>query len=410
VSVRRICVIRLAYFPFDPRMSRDVFALAAAGHRVHVICLRDAGQRRIERSGSITVWRLPMRHRRGRLLRWIYEYTGFTLIAGVLAGLLNLRRRLDLVQVHTLPDTLVFAAAVPKLLGVPVLLDLHECMPEFFASTFAVAPTHPVVRLTAAAEQAAIRFADFALTCTAEMREVFVARGAPADKIAIVMNSNDESVFDPSGRPAPDRENGDFSLIHHGSMESRYGIDTVIRAVAALRPEHPGLRLALYGDGSERPALTALVTELGLEHEVSFSDGFVPMEELLDAIAAADAGVVAMRRDPFRDLTHCMKMFDLISMRTPVLCSRTRSVMNYFPPACFAYFEPDDPADLARAVAELIAQPERSHELVAAATSVNEPYRWPRQRERYLRIVASLAGGRAPSSDATLRELSQAPN
>jgi glycosyltransferase involved in cell wall biosynthesis len=394
--LRRICVIRLAYFPFDPRMSRDVYALAGAGHHVHVICLRDAGQRRIERSGSITVWRLPMRHRRGSALRWIYEYSAFTVMAGLLAGALGLRRRLDLVQVHTLPDTLVFAAALPKLLGVPVLLDLHECMPEFFASSFRLTAAHPFVRLTAAAEQAAIRFADSAVTCTEEMREVFVARGAAAEKIAIVMNSNDESVFDPTGRPPPGHENGRFVLIHHGSMEKRYGIDTVIRAVAALRPAHPGLRLALYGDGSQRAALRALVAELDLEGEVSFSPGFVPLEELLDAIAAADAGVVAMRRDPFRDLTHCNAMFDLISMRRPVLCSRTRSVMNYFPDDCFAYFEPDDPADLARALTELIQQPQRCQELVAAATRVNEPYRWPHQRERYLKLVEALAGGRRP--------------
>jgi glycosyltransferase involved in cell wall biosynthesis len=405
--VRRICVLRLAYFPFDPRMSRDVYSLAEAGDHVDVICLRDTGQRRIERVGSITVWRLPMRHRRGKLLRWIYEYAMFTLLAGVLAGVLCVRRRFDLVQVHTLPDTLVFAAAIPKLLGVPVLLDLHECMPEFFASTFGVSATHPAVRLTAAAEQTAIRFADFTLTCTEDMRAVFVARGAPAEKIAIVMNSCDESVFDPSGRPPPSHENGGFRLLHHGSMETRYGIDTVIRAVAALRPEYPGLRLALIGDGSQRDELVTLVAELGVEREVSFSDGFVPLEELLDAIASADAGVVAMRRDPFRDLTHCVKMFDLISMRRPVLCSRTRAVMNYFPEDCFAYFEPDDPADLARALAELIEHPERAQVLVTAASRVNESYRWLRQRERYLAIVEALVTG-AADSGLVLRELSVA--
>jgi glycosyltransferase involved in cell wall biosynthesis len=405
--VRRICVIRLAYFPFDPRMSRDVYSLAEAGHHVDVICLRDAGQRRLERSGSITVWRLPMRHHRGSRLRWLYEYSVFTLLAGTLAGLLCLRRRFDLVQIHTLPDTLVFAGAIPKLLGVPVLLDLHECMPEFFASTFGVPATHPAVKLSAIAEQLAIRFADFALTCTADMREAFVARGAPAEKIAIVLNSCDESVFDPSGRPGPNDENGAFRLIHHGSMEVRYGIDTVIRAVAALRSQYPGLRLALFGDGSQRAELVALVAELGLDREVSFSDGFVPIEALLDAIASADAGVVAMRRDPFRDLTHCMKMFDLISMRRPVLCSRTRAVMNYFPEDCFAYFEPDDPTDLARALAELIERPERARELVTAATRVNEAYRWQRQRVRYLEAVEALVQGDEASRQA-LRELSVA--
>jgi hypothetical protein len=44
------------------------------------------------------------------------------------------RRRYRLVQVHSLPDVLVFAAAVPRLLGARLLLDLQECMPEFFAT------------------------------------------------------------------------------------------------------------------------------------------------------------------------------------------------------------------------------------------------------------------------------------
>ena len=53
-----------------------------------------------------------------------------------MAAFLHLRRRYDVVQAHTIPDTVVFASIVPKLFGARVMLDLHECMPEFFSTKF----------------------------------------------------------------------------------------------------------------------------------------------------------------------------------------------------------------------------------------------------------------------------------
>ena len=35
-----------------------------------------------------------------------------------------------------------------------------------------------------------------------------------------------------------------------------------------------------------------------------------------------------MKPDVFRDLTHCKKMFDLITMRRPVICSRTQGQVD----------------------------------------------------------------------------------
>jgi len=47
--------------------------------------------------------------------------------------------RYQLIHVHSVPDFLVFAAIVPKLLGTPVVLDIHDVLPEFYASKFHVA-------------------------------------------------------------------------------------------------------------------------------------------------------------------------------------------------------------------------------------------------------------------------------
>jgi glycosyltransferase involved in cell wall biosynthesis len=387
----RILVVRQYYFPHDTRVRREVDALASAGHEVDVLCMRGPGERRRERRGAVRIHRLPLSHRRAGPARYLWEYAAFMALAAVAATLLCARRRYDVVQVNTLPDSLVFAAIGPRLMGARVLLDLHECMPEFFGTKFGAGSGHPAVRLLAALERAAIRFSSFAITCTAQMRATFVARGAPRDRLAVILNSADEAIFDPESHPPRGREPGRFELICHGSIEEHYGLDTAIRAVALLRDELPELRLRVYGEGSQRDDLVRLATELDLNGAVSFSDGFVPLPQLLDAIAESDGGVVAMKRDAFRDLTHCNKMFDLVSMRRPVICSRTAAVEDYFGDDCFAYFRADDPADLARAIRELAADPRHADEMVRRAEERNEPYRWARQRERYLRVVEALA-------------------
>jgi glycosyltransferase involved in cell wall biosynthesis len=387
----RVAVLRQGYYEIDPRVQREVQALLHAGHEVDVIALREPGKPRVERDGALTVRRLRLPRRRGGALAYVLDYAVFFAAAAALLTALHARRRYDLVQVHSLPDPLVFAALIPKLTGARVLLDLHECMPEFFATKFGVGIEHRAVRAVAAAEQASIRFADLAITCTAQMREAFVRRGADGDRIGLVHNTADEDVFDPERHPPREREEGRFTLICHGSVEERYGLDTAIEAVALLKDEIPELRLAVYGTGSELPRLREQAARLEVRDRVDFSGRFVPIDELVAAIADADAGVVAMKRDVFRDLVHCNKMYDLVAMRRPVVTSRTRSVEAYFGDDCFEYFTAADAEDLARAIRALHADPALGERLVERAAEAVEPYRWPRQRERYQRYVLSAA-------------------
>jgi glycosyltransferase involved in cell wall biosynthesis len=393
LSVARILVIRQFHFPADIRVRREVEALLAEGHEVDVVCVRDGDEPRREQWKGARILRLPITHRRGGAAGYVLQYAAFAAMAALVAGALHLRRRYRLVQVHSLPDPLVFAAIVPRLLGARVLLDLHETMPEFFATRFGSAP-RAAVRMVAAAEQASIRFAGHVITCTEDMKQAFVARGAPADKIDVVLNSADESLFDVERHAPRARENGRFAMIMHGTIEERYGIDTAIEAIALLAEELPGLELQVYGRGSHREELIRLAEERGVGERVHFQSGWVPFDELVEAIAQADAGIVAMKRDAFRDLTHCNKMYELITMRRPALMSRTRSVERYFDAGSFAWFESDDPADLARAIRALHDDPEWGGRLVEHAERRNEPYRWENQRRSYLRVVRALLDGR----------------
>ena len=401
----RVLVIRQAMVPLDPRVRRETEALFAEGHSVDVISRRKAGDPLRERVDHGVIWRLPALPGKGGPIQYVAGYAWFMLLAAGLATALHLRRGYDLVQVHSLPDTLVFSALVPRLLGVPVILDLQEAMPEFFATKFGLPLSHRLVRAVAFCEQLSAGFATHVVTCTAQMREAFVGRGTPASKITVVLNSADESIFKPRLRVGERTQ--DFTVVCHGTVEERYGHEEIVRAIGLLKDEIPGLRLEIYGDGALLPAIRSLVASLGLEDRVWFSNGFVPLDELLDGIGRADVGVVAMRRDAFRDLTHCNKMFDFITMRIPAVVSRTRSVEEYFDDDCFELFESGDAEDLARALRRLWLNPDRRDQLVEHAAAVNEPYRWPRQQRVYRTAVSRVMGRERAVEPSTVSLYSQ---
>jgi glycosyltransferase involved in cell wall biosynthesis len=391
----RICVVRCHLYR-DSRVMREVAALIEAGHEVVVVCERDVDEPRLERRESLTIHRLPLRHVAGAgALRLLAEYAAFFVLAAMLVTVSHLHRRFAVVQVNSVPDALVFVATVPRLTGARVLLDLQEPMPEFFMTKFGVGVRHPLVGVVAAAEQLSIRFADAAITVTEAMRRRFIERGAPPERVNVVMDGADESVFDRERRlgeyvPSADR----FVLISHGTIEPQYGLDTVIEAIALLAPEWPGLQMQIFGDGSQRAQLRQLARVKGVGDRVWFSDGFVPIGELVSALASADVGVVAMRRDPFRDLTLAGKMFDFVAMGIPMIVGTTRSVEETFGEGCFEPFRSGEAHDLVRAIRRLWDEPERARKYVERATEVVEGIAWRVQRQRYRALVADLVSGK----------------
>jgi glycosyltransferase involved in cell wall biosynthesis len=270
-------------------------------------------------------------------------------------------------------------------------------MPEFYATKFGVGLDHPVVRLLRALEQASIRFADHVITPTEQLRETFVARGADPRRITVVMDGADERVFHANGasRPVPSDR---FTVISHGTVEPHYGLDTVVRAVAMLRDEIPELRFEIYGDGSDVSRLRELAGDLGVADRVRLSGGFVPVGELIGALSAADVGVVAIRRDPFREVTLAGRMFDFVAMRKPIVASRTRSVEETFGPSCVELFDCDDAADLARALRRLHADHGHGERLAARALTVAAACQWSRQREVYRAVVERTVAAERPGS------------
>ena len=135
---RPVCMIVHAYYEEDARVRREAEALVAQRSARGRLRAPPPGRRpprgpwRASASDAPAGPAPPGRRDRHVPRR----VRAFFLRAAFAATAAHRRRRFALVQVHTLPDFLVFAGLPMRLDGVPLVLDLHEAMPEFFRSRF----------------------------------------------------------------------------------------------------------------------------------------------------------------------------------------------------------------------------------------------------------------------------------
>lgn len=391
-SPLRILILRQGFYPQDPRVQRESLALAAAGHRVQVLCLRGPEQAATETVEGVTVHRLALGRRRGGAGRYLLDYGAFFLAAFLWLARRQPRERFQVVQVNTLPDALVWAAWPARLGGAALVLDLHEVMPELYASRFGLAMNHPLPRLLGRLETAAIRFADRAVAVSEPCLEIYLARGAPAARFAVVTNSPDPRRFPPRP-PAPPPPGQPRRIVSHGTLVARYGFDVLLEAFALLARTagHPDLRLELLGEGELRPLLQERARALGLAERVSLP-GELPLERVAQALAGAALGVVANRDDPFTALVLPTKLMEYFVLGIPAVASGTAAVRRQFPADWLRLAAPGDAAALAGVMAQALAAPGES---LAMARRAQEGFAaqlgWEHMAARYVAHVEGAA-------------------
>ena len=152
-------------YPWDERVRREAAALVDAGHSVDVLCLRhDESEPLTETVDGVVVHRTSFGRSRGNgRMSYLREYgSSFLSFAGRLTRL-HAGRPFDVVQVHTLPDALVFATLPVKMAGARVVLDVHDLMPELYASKFDLPQDARLIRVLARLERLSTGYSDAVL-------------------------------------------------------------------------------------------------------------------------------------------------------------------------------------------------------------------------------------------------------
>ena len=211
----------------------------------------------------------------------------------------------DLIDAHYFYPDGVAAALVARSLGKPLVITARGTDLNLI----------PAYRIPRALIRWAAGRADAMITVCQALKDVLVDMGEPADRIQVLRNGVDLSMFSPPVERGVLRERlgmRRISLLSVGHLIKRKGHDLVISALKHL----PDMELFIAGDGEEADALGRLAVELGVEDRVTFL-GAVSHEKLRDYYGAADALVLASSREGWANV-----LLESMACGTPVVATR----------------------------------------------------------------------------------------
>lgn len=348
-------------FPQDLRVSREAYALHAAGYRVTVICPVEKGQPFRETVNGVRVFRYPAPPAVNGFLGYVCEYGYSMLTSFFLSVLAFFDEGFDVIHAHNPPDTFVFIAILYKLFGKRFVYDHHDLAPEMYRAKFAGGGNTMVYRALVWLEKLTCRVADHVIVTNESYKRVAMDRGCvPESRITIVRNgielSRLDGAFDPDGRL---RGMGKTIIGYVGVMATQDGVDYLLRALHHLIHGlgRTDFYCVLIGGGDAWKKLKAQAHKLSLEDHVEFM-GCIFGEELRRYLSAADICVESAPSSPYSDRSTIFKIMEYMSLGKPVVAFDLPE-HRFTAQNAAVYVTPNDERAFAQALAELMDDPRR---------------------------------------------------
>ena len=399
------CIVSVVYsvYPSDPRVRRAAEALVRKGANVKVICLKETDDDPLRESfNGVDITRIPLKRRRGGKLSYIVDYGSFIFLAGAKLSRRAIRRRIDLVHVHNMPDVLVFSALIPKLLGAKIVLDLHDPMPELMMAIFGLREKSYMVRFLRLLEKCSLGFADAVLTVNEACSRIFSGRSCAPEKITVIMNSPDEEIFPLREPSMPTGGEADISkpfiLMYHGTLVERHGLDLAVKALGVIRKSISNAELRIFGWAT--PFLEQVfhsAREAGLTEAIRYM-GPKSSEQIIAAIHDCDVGIIPNRRSTFTELNTPTRIFEYLSQGKPVIAPRAPGILDYFGPQSLVLFELGNAEDLAAKMEYVFWHPAEVVRMVGRGQEVYRAHKWSTERLRFVSLVERLLQGEGRSA------------
>jgi glycosyltransferase involved in cell wall biosynthesis len=386
---KRVCMVTHSFYESDNRVTRYAAALVARGDAVDVLALRRSPELPEEEMvEGVRVFRIQDRFEKGEQTKFAYLWP---LLRFLRAAMRWVTRRhasgpYDLLHIHNVPDFMVFAGWYPKLTGARIILDIHDIVPEFFASKFGMMPKGLIFALLCLMERASAAFAHHVIIANDLWLGKYALRTRTAGRCTVFINNVDSSVFT---RRARRRDDGKLIVLFPGGLQWHQGVDIALRAFAHVRTELPHCEFHIYGDGNAKESLVRLAADLGLDGSVRF---FKPrsVREIATIMAEADLGVVPKRADSFGNEAYSTKIMEFMAVGVPVVVSSTKVDRHYFDDSVVRFFPSGDAQALARQMLAVLRDAEMRREMVRRASEYAATHCWESRKADYLALVDSL--------------------
>lgn len=384
-------ILMIAYTNYrtDPRVVRAAEAAAGAGFAVDFVALRRENDPAEELIKGVRVIRLNQtRYRGGGVFWYILSYLEFFLRCFFKTASLQFGKRYAAVHVNNMPDFFVFCALVPKLTGAKVLLDIHDPMPNTFASKFKSGENGLFFKILLWQEKLSAAFADQVLTVHEPVKEYVLVKQhkLAADSIEVVANYPDDELF---ALRKPVQPDGRLRLAFHGTILERYGLHNVMQALANMRHQDR-ITVKIIGEGDFSEQLKELIETLKLSSIVHFDNRMYPLDEVPTLLADCNLGLVPLQISSITEYVLPLKLLEYLCLGMPSITVRNTAIGYYFAEDECLFYDPTDPESLRVILDQLAVSPGLLARYQQQAVALRDKFLWSNEKRKYIAVLRRL--------------------
>ena len=376
-----------SFYESDNRVRRYAETLARQGNNVDIVSLRQKGQSANNTLNGVAIHRIQERIvNESSKFDYFFRIVSFFIRSFLFATIKYFRKRYQIVHIHSVPDFEVFAAIIPKIMGAKIILDIHDIVPEFYASKFETGPNSLIFRILVFIERISCCISDHVIISNHIWYERIIKRSVKKEKCSVILNYPDPYIFK---RNREKCKSNNFTIIYPGTIAWHQGLDIAVKAMALLKENESNIKLNIFGKGPDESSLRKMVNELKVADCVCIH-GMLPMEEIVEKIIDADLGLVPKRNDSFGGEAFSTKILEFMLMEVPVLISETKIDRYYFNDDVATFFRCDDEQHLAEKISFLRANKAVLKRQTESAKEYIAENNWDVKKKEYEDLISGL--------------------
>ena len=134
----RVCMVAYTNYSNDGRVRLEAESLALWGYCVTFLVPKKANTASKKYTlAGVNIEELNVSKYQGRnRCMYVLSYALFLLLSTLKCLSLFLRSHVKVFHIHNMPNGLVLAALIPRLMGCKLVLDLHDTVPETYQAKF----------------------------------------------------------------------------------------------------------------------------------------------------------------------------------------------------------------------------------------------------------------------------------
>jgi glycosyltransferase involved in cell wall biosynthesis len=281
-----------------------------------------------------------------------------------------------------------------RLKRVPWILEIRDLWPDSILAVGAI-KNKSLIKILEYLELFVYKKADRIVALTNAFKVHIIAKKIAADKIEIITNGVDLSLFRTLPRNNDLSEklelNGKFVVSYFGTHGMAHGLETVFKAAKTLEGNSSILFL-LAGDGAERDRLLTLRDKMMLKNVMMLSQ--FSKDKMPYLLASSDACMVLLIKNDLFKTVIPSKIFEAMAMRRPIILGVDGESKKIIDEGnCGICIEPENSQQLAQAVLKLYDHSELSETLGDNGRKLlEERYDRNKLAKQYLKVIESVIG------------------